>query len=67
MSRSTSVPRSSDTALGIVTVMWMSPSFIGGRNSDPSRGTSSPAPPITTAAASATTIGRRTVRRSPPR
>ena len=35
MSRSTSAPRSSDTALGIVTVMWMSPSFIGGRNSEP--------------------------------
>ena len=29
-----------ETALGIVTVTWMSPSFISGRNSAPSRGTS---------------------------
>ena len=43
MSRSTSEPRSSDTALGIVTVMWMSPSFIGGKNSEPSLGTSAAA------------------------
>ena len=67
MSRSTSAPRSSDTALGIVTVMWMSPSFIGGRNSDPRRGTSIVAPAITASATTATRAGRRIVTRSPSR
>ena len=57
-------PRSSEIALGIVTVMWMSPSFMGGRNSEPSRGTRTMAPTITAAATSATSDGRRIVTRS---
>ena len=43
-----SAPRSSATALGAVTVTWMSPSFICGRNSVPRRGRRHIATPSTT-------------------
>jgi hypothetical protein len=67
MSRSTSPPRSSETELGMVTVMWMSPSFIGGRNSEPRRGTSHVATPITSTATTAVAKGRPMVTRRPRR
>jgi hypothetical protein len=47
--------------------MWMSPSFIGGRNSEPSRGISMIAPAITATAAIPTSSGRRIVIRRPSR
>src|SRR5262249_11822204 len=58
VSRSTSAPRWSEIALGMVTVTWMSPSFIWGRNSAPRRGTSQNA-----SASTATPASRRARRR----